>query len=137
MITTSHNDIAHAIYLATEGKSREELSVLFKKIIKFLDRRRLLFRAPEILASLDKIINLKEGRVVVKVSSARELSPKAKKDLSSFLEKHYKAKEVVLIEKLNEKLLGGVRLEINDEIIDLTVKNKIKKLQEHLIKKYE
>ena len=38
-------------------------------------------------------------------------------------------------EILDEKLLGGIRIEINDEIIDLTVKDEIKKLQEYLTRK--
>ncbi len=137
MATISNNDIALAIYSISKNKSKEELPAIFKKIIQFLDRRRLLSRKADILEKLDKIINLEEGRIVVKVSSARKLSEKIKKDLISLLEKRYKVKEIVLIERLNEKLLGGMRLEIDDEVIDLTVKRKIEKLQEHLIKKYE
>ena len=58
-----------------------------------------------------------------------------KKELIFFLRGRYGVKEVILKESLNEKLIGGIRLEINDEIIDLTVKNKIKKLQEYLTRK--
>ena len=35
-------------------------------------------------------------------------------------------------EVLDEKLLGGFKIEVNDEIIDLTIKNKLEKLQEYL-----
>ena len=55
------------------------------------------------------------------------MKEKTKKELTSFLRERYKAKEIVFTETINEKLLGGIRVEINDEIIDLTVKNKIKK----------
>ncbi|PIP69006.1 F0F1 ATP synthase subunit delta, partial [Candidatus Nomurabacteria bacterium CG22_combo_CG10-13_8_21_14_all_32_8] len=58
-----------------------------------------------------------------------------REELIFFLKERYKAKEIFLTEVLDEKLLGGMRIEVNDEIIDLTVKNKIKKLQEHLIRK--
>ncbi|MFA6585661.1 MAG: F0F1 ATP synthase subunit delta [Candidatus Paceibacterota bacterium] len=137
MATISNNDIAEVIYSITKDKRKEELPVVFKKIIQFLDHRRLLSKSGDILEKLDRIINLKEERIVVEVSSAKKLDEKTKKDLIIFLEKRYKAKDIVLIEKLNEKLLGGMRLEINDEVIDLTIKRKIEKLQEHLIKKYE
>jgi len=40
----------------------------------------------------------------------------------------------ITIFKVDEKLLGGFRIEVNDEVIDLTLKNKAEKLQEHLTK---
>ena len=135
MSTLSNNNIAHAIYLVSKDKTHAELHEVNSKVIKFLVRRRLLSKSRDILDRLDKIINNENGKIVVKVLSARKLKEELKKELTSFLKKHYKAKEVVLIEALEEKLLGGVRLEIDDEIIDLTVKNKIKKLQEYLIRK--
>ena len=137
MAIVTNNDIAKAIFLSSKGKSKEDFPVFSKRIVQFLDKKRLLSKAPDILNKLENIINMSEGRVVTKVWSARELNHKTKQELKSFLEKYYKAKEVVLIEKLNEKLIGGFRLEINNEIIDLTVKNEIKKLQDHLTKKYE
>ncbi len=137
MATTSNNDIAYAIYSASKGKRKDELPIFFKKVVQFLDERHLLSKSGEIFKKLDEIINLEEDRVVVKVSSVKKLTEKAKKELHQFIEKRYKAKEVLFIEELNDKLLGGVRLEIKDEVIDLTIKNKINKLQEHLIKKYE
>ncbi|MCM2339513.1 MAG: F0F1 ATP synthase subunit delta [Burkholderiales bacterium] len=137
MATLSNNDIARAIYGATKDKNKEELSLVFTKVAEFLDRRRLLSRAPDILKKLNEIINKDESRIEVKVLSAKKISEKIKSELVQNLSKRYKVKEIVLLEKIDEKLLGGIRLEINDEVIDLTVKKKISKLQEHLIKKYE
>ncbi|MEK7060258.1 MAG: F0F1 ATP synthase subunit delta [Patescibacteria group bacterium] len=135
MATLSNNDIARAIYLVSKEKTHTELHQVNNKIVKFLARRRLLSKSPDILERLDKIINHEAGRIVVKVQSARKLKEEIKKGLIIFLKERYKVKEIVLTEILDEKLLGGVRLEINDEIIDLTVKNKIKKLQDYLTKK--
>ena len=137
MATISNNDIADAIYSLSKNKSREQLPLLFKNVAIFLKNRRLLSRAPDILNKLNKTIDLNEERIVAKVSSSRKLTEKAKKYLCSSLEKRYRAKEVLLIESLDEKLLGGVRIEINDEVIDLTIKKKMEKLQEYLIKKHE
>jgi F-type H+-transporting ATPase subunit delta len=137
MTILSNNDIAFAIYSLSKNKSKEELPAIFKKVTKFLDRRRLLSNASDILEKLDKIINLNEGKILVKILSAKKVNEKIKKDLKLFLEKRYKVKEILFLEKLDEKLLGGIRLEINDEVIDLTIKRKIQKLQEYLIKKQE
>lgn len=135
MATLSNNNIARAIYLVAKEKTHTELYDVNKKVVKFLVRRRLLSKAGDILARLDKIINHKSEKIVVKVLSARKLKEELKKKLIFFLKERYKVKEVILIETIDEKLLGGIRVEINDEIIDLTVKNKIKKLQKHLTRK--
>jgi len=135
MATLSNNDIARAIYLVSKDKTHTELHDINNKVVKFLARRRLLSKTEDILERLDKIINHESGKIVVKVLSARKLKEELKKELIFFLKKRYKAKEVILTETIDEKLLGGIGIEINDEIIDLTVKNKIKKLQEYLIRK--
>ena len=135
MATISNNDIARAIYLVSKDKTSAELHETNKKVVKFLARRRLLSKAGDILERLNKIINQESERIVVKVSSAKQLKEEAKNELILLLKKRYEAKEVVLVETLDEKLLGGIRVEVNDEIIDLTVKNKFKKLQEYLIRK--
>jgi F-type H+-transporting ATPase subunit delta len=135
MTTISNNDIARAIYLVSKDKTEKELGGVNEKIVKFLARRQLLSKAPGILEHLNEIINNENRRIEVKVSSDRKLKEEIKKELIFFLKKRYKAEEVILSEKIDEKLLGGIRLQINDEIIDLTVKNKIKKLQEYLTRK--
>jgi len=76
MSTISNNDIASAIYLASEGKSNEEQSLISPKVIQMLVRKRLLQRAPDILERLNKIINDTEGKVVVKLSSKEKLNKK-------------------------------------------------------------
>ena len=73
MATLSNNDIAQAIYLVSKDKTSAELAPINEKIIKFLARKRLLSKSGDILEKLNKIINQKSERIVVKVSSALEL----------------------------------------------------------------
>lgn len=135
MATISHNDIARAIYLVSKGKTEGELGDINNKIIEFLTRKRLMSKAPDILEKLNNIINKEEERLEVKVLSKTKLKEEIKKELTFFLKERYKAKEIILTENIDDKLIGGMKIEIGDEIIDLTVKNKIKKLEEYLIRK--
>ena len=134
MTTTSNNDIARAIYLMFKDKSSSEQKNISEKVVKFLFRRRLLSKAPDILSRLKKIINNADGRLEVKISSVEALSHQVKTHLEQPLKKRYLVKEVVLKEYIDKKLLGGLKIEVNDEVIDLSIKNKIEKLQEYLIK---
>jgi F-type H+-transporting ATPase subunit delta len=132
MNNVSNNNIAEAVYLITKDKTFPEQSLISKKIIDFLIKRRLLSQVPDILARLNKTINDRNGMVVAKIWSAKKIDEKTNKKLTQVLIKRYSAKKIDFVENLDEKLLGGLKIEVNDEVIDLTIKNKIKKLQEYL-----
>ena len=132
MATLSNTDIARAIYLLSKDKTPHEQKELSNKVIKFLFRRRLLSKTSEILSQLSKIINHEEGRIVARVSSAEAVDHKTQLHIRHALEKHYRVKEVVLEEAIDESLLGGIKVEVNNEVIDFSIKNRIGKLQEHL-----
>ena len=68
------------------------------------------------------------------VNSAKKLEEKAKVHIRQFLTKRYSAKEIKLIEKVDEEMLGRFKIEANDEVIDLTLRHQKRELQEHLTK---
>lgn len=134
MTAISNNNIAKAIYEGSRDKQGHELSPYVKDVVKFLARKRLVSKASDILSKLEKIINQSEDRVVARVSGAEALDHKTKLHISYFLKDRYSAKDIVLEEILDKKLLGGIKIEVNDEIIDLSIQNRMRKLQEHLIR---
>ena len=132
MATLSNKDIANAIYgfLKDKNGSRDA----FREVVKFLQKKRLLGRSKAILESLRRVVNEEEGELEAEVQSVRSLPDKNKKEISEFLKRKYGAKQLILKESLDEKLLGGFRIEVKDEVIDLTSRNKLRKLQAHLTK---
>lgn len=134
MSSISNNDIAHAIYLASKDKNKEEQSLVFKNVIKFLVKKKKLAKAGDILLRLGKIINNYENRIVGKIFSKEKINEVQNKEINQILARRYSAKEVILEQCLDDKLLGGLKIEVNDEVLDLTIKNKLEKLQEYLIK---
>lgn len=128
----SYNDIAEAIYLSTHGKSGSTLSESLNDIVNFLNRKRLLSKSKYVLEALSKIVDRTEGRIKVRVRTAKSLHPEAKQELSHILQNKYNAKHVEIVEELDEKVIGGMRIQVDDEVIDLTLKNKIGRLQEYL-----
>src|SRR3989344_5429106 len=132
MSAISNTDIASAVHATLSYKSPSHVHEAHKKIINFLSKRRLMSKVPAILAQLEKLINSEQGVVSAKVLSAHRLSDEREKELVHFLKKRYDAKNVVLTKTLDEKLLGGMRVEVGDEVIDLTIRNKMRKLEEYL-----
>jgi F-type H+-transporting ATPase subunit delta len=135
MTVISNKNIANAIYLAANGKNGDEQSLVSKKVVQFLIKKRLLSKSKDILSYLSKIINEHEGVIEARVYSSEKINENTQRELSLALTKRYQAKRVKLIEILDKKLIGGFKIEVNDEVIDLTIKNKIGKLQKHLTNK--
>lgn len=130
MAAISNHNIAEAIYLASkESKDHKHFSA---QVIQFLVRKKLLSKSADILLRLEQIMNASQGKIIAKVSSVEKLAEKTKMELKDALEKRYGGKSVELEESLDKKLLGGYRVEVNDEVIDLTLRNRINKLQEYL-----
>jgi len=130
----SNNDIAQAIYLSSKDKTGHALSENSKDVLNFLVRRRLISKSDDILTRLQNILNKEKGIMIAKITSAQKLSGEVKKDIAHFLKKNYSAQEIFLEEYTDEHVLNGVKIEINNEVIDLTLKNKIGQLKEYLIK---
>jgi len=133
MATISINNIASAIYESSHGKEGVELDAVTKKAVDLISKKHLISKSKEILIQLEKIIDEKEGVIRAKISSRIKIDKKIVDEIEDFIKKRYKAKNTVLEFEIDEKLLGGIKIEIGDEIIDTTLKNKIKKLQNYLI----
>jgi F-type H+-transporting ATPase subunit delta len=134
MATISNNQIAQAIYLASLDAGSRDQKVFLKNIVNFLSKKKLLSRSSLILEKLEETVNKGEDRLMVKVGSAVKLDEKTKISILHSLKHKYKVKEVALKEVVDDRLIGGLRFEIGNEVIDLTVRNRMNKLQEHLIK---
>lgn len=130
----STKTISQAIYESTKDKNGVELSNSLNNVINFLHKNQLLGKSKEILKNLEDIINKKEDRIKGKVTSSRDLTEKLKEELENNLRKRYKAKEILLDYSKDEKLIDGLKIEIKDEIIDLSLAHRLNKLQTHLIK---
>lgn len=130
----STKNLSHAIYEATKGKSGAELSHSLVNVVEFMDKHQLLGKSKEILTHLEKIIDKDEKILRAKVTSSAVLSKKMLEDLEESLKKRYKAKDVEIDTKENSNLINGIKIEANDEIIDLTLSHRLHQLQAHLIK---
>ena len=135
MVTITINNIARAIYESSQGKTGDELDVVMKNAVDLISKKHLLSKSNEILNQLQKIADKNEGVVRAKISSKMKIEPKMISEIDEFIKKRYKVTKTVLEFEVDEKLLGGIKVEIGDEIIDTTLKNKIKQLKNYLITK--
>ena len=132
MSTISIKNIASAIYESSINKEGDELDMIIKNSTKLIAHNNLLGKSEQILTELENIIDKEQGRIRVKVKSKIKITDKINDEIIDFIKKRFKAKEVILEITEDPKLLGGIKIEIGDEIIDTTLRYKLNQLQNYL-----
>ncbi len=135
MSRISIKSIAEAIENSAEGKKGPELERFLKDAVKFLYKRKMLSQSEKLLESLQKNIDKKYGTVKMKVRSAKKIPDIKKKELEEKMKEKYKAKEIESTYFEDKHLLGGMKIEIGEEVLDMTYRNKLNQLEKHLIQK--
>ena len=134
MAKISPKNIAEAIYKATEGKSGQDLAITVKRSAQLLADKRLLTKSGEVLKALQNIFDKKTGTVRAKVTTAKSLGNEKQAKIKNEIKEKYKAKAVEGEFFENKELLGGMRVEVGDEVLDNTHRNKLKKLEKFLMR---
>ena len=134
MASISIKNLARAIYESSYGKEGNDLDLILEKSSIFIRDKNLLGRKEEILEAIENIINKENGVIKIRVSTSDKLKDDLQKEIEEFIKKKYKAKEVLIEKVENTKLLGGIKIEIGNDIIDTTLSNKVYQLQNYLIK---
>ena len=74
----------------------------------------------------------KDGNIIdVTITSARELTDKQLDDLTKSIEKKFNAKAAPTV-KIDEKLIGGVKIQVGDQVYDGSLRSKLDALRKHL-----
>ena len=133
MSNVSIKNLAYAIHQSSLNKKGEELDSIIKNSTELIKSKNLLGKSHQILKELENIIDKENGVVRIKIHSKEKITKKTEEEIDNFIKNKYKAKEVLIELKENPKLLGGIKIEIGDEIIDTTLRQKLNKLQDYLI----
>lgn len=133
MSKISTKQIAEAIYSSAKNKGGAELDHVLKNAVDFLAKKNLLSKSPEILRHLEHISDAETNTLRAKVLSKNPLTKKMSDQVENFLKKRYETKTPALQWQEDKTLIGGMRIETEDEILDLSLKNKLNQLQDYLL----
>ncbi len=133
MAKISPKNVGEAIYRATEGKSGAGLETALKHSAQVLRDKRMLGKSEEVLSVLRDIIDKNTGTVRAKITTAKVMPLGERKKLEGEIKEKYKAQKVISEFFEKAELLGGIRVEVGDEVMDATYKNKLHQLEKFLI----
>ena len=133
MATASTYNIAYALYETTRDKQGRDLEQAYAQSIEFLSKKRLLSKSKEILEQLQKIIDEKERVIRVHIETSSKLNKTTEEEIEKQIKARYKAKDVVMEITENKEHIRGIKIKINDEVLDLTLAHQLHQLENHLI----
>lgn len=119
---------AKALYESLKEAKEDEVDLVFKNFYSILLRNNDLKLINKIIEKIEEIDKEKRGVVEVEVTGAKEID----KDLVSKL-RNLIGKKAEIQEKVDPGLIGGLKIQINDLLIDGSIKAKLNKLKQSLI----
>ncbi len=106
-----------------------KLTIAFFNIVVSKGRSSILFATAK---QFIQQYNLLKGIVTADVTSATALSVAAKEEIIAIVKKELGANEVIVNEKINEKLIGGFILKVGDKQFDASIASGLSKLKKEL-----
>lgn len=125
----------YAEALCESLKNEKDAKIVAERIqslLKLLTRRKqskLIKQLPEVFKT---VWFKKHNKMAVNVVLAEEPSEEEIKDIVNLLNDAFK-KEVIISTKVNPEIIGGMKLEFDDYVIDGTVAAGLEKLHQHII----
>lgn len=128
------HELARVLLEMTDGAAPEESKKATADFAEYLKKKGLLKQAPAIMAEYQRLHNAKHGIVEALVTLTARLDEKDRASLKEALKKKYGAKEVRIEEKVDQRLIGGMKIRIGDEVLDTSLQNSLGQLQAQLLK---
>lgn len=132
MTKLSTKKIAQAIFEASQEREGKDLDIVIKTTAEFLTEKKMVGKSPEILQHLEKMIDEKEGIIRAHIETAHHLDHETIDLLKKHLIKRYKAKDIKMEIVENKDHIGGIKIQVNDEVINLTIAKRLHQLENYL-----
>ena len=125
---------AESLYEAVQDKNNSQIKNSINTFFNILIQNNDLAKAEAIVKEFEKIWNIEQGIIEAKVVSAKELDNKIIKLLNNYITKLSGAEKVILNQKINKDILGGVVIKFEDKILDGSLRARLSELKSEMIK---
>ena len=123
---------AVSLYETVRGVKEDQLPIILENFIKLLIKNNDLSKANKVINAFNDYAKEKEGILDVEVKTAKPLENVDKDKIIEYLQKSFN-KKIILDEKTDKKLIGGVVLSYKDTVIDGSIKKRLEILKESLM----
>lgn len=128
----SINQYARSLYESTADKSESDVDIFLVNFVKVLAKNRQTKLAVKIIKKFGELYNKENGIAEVEAISSRKLEADQIKQIEKFIQEKYSVREVIIDNKIDESIKGGIILKIGDEILDASVERQLRELKKSL-----
>jgi F-type H+-transporting ATPase subunit delta len=126
MKSVSAKNLAHVLL------ESENLSM--KDFVAFLAKNKMLKHANKIIEQYEILHNKKHNNLEVIVTVNERLSEHKQTEIRHALKEKYKVDTVHLTEKIDQRLIGGIKIQVGDTVYDSSIRNTLRQLETQLLK---
>jgi F-type H+-transporting ATPase subunit delta len=119
--------------IAGEICKKMELSGVFADFIAIVFQNKRVNAIKEIYAEFINLVKIEEGIISAEIISAAELDESEISKLKDAISSANKGKKVEIKQTIKSQILGGVQIKIGSNLIDASLKTKLKNIQNALI----
>jgi len=130
-ITTTQ--YAKSLYEATKEKSQLEIDSVVANFFKLLQKNGQMKLAKKTIEKFLDIYNKDQGIVEAEITSREVLSNELLNKIKTYIINKYSAKEVGIKNIIDEKIKGGIILQVGDEMMDASVRKQLIELKKNLV----
>lgn len=134
MQKVSSKHLAQVLLDSTHDLNEADTKNTVKDFAKYMERKGLISQTPRILDAYRELYDEKHSIVEAEVRTQHRMSEATKTNLRSALKKRYNVNEAHILELLDERLIGGFKIKIGDEVYDGSVKGRLETLRRELVK---
>lgn len=123
------SNIAIADALLRQFRSGLEPDKIAEGLAAFLIEERRIGDKNAILRDVERQLFNLESTLYVRTTSASELTAELNQQISEIFSKSTEAKKVIISSEINQDVIGGVRCQTTDLILDLTIRRQLQQLK--------
>lgn len=132
-VTSQH--IAQILFEETVTKNQLEVKPIVENIALLIKKYGLVTKIDQIISKFYFLYNSQFDIQEVTITLQERLSYRRKLEVEKELKNILGCKDIVLNEKVDERILGGIKIETSDGLyIDATVRGRISQLRNALIR---
>ncbi len=122
----------HVFTALQQSESPEQEAHVISSLVKVLTQKDELSKGDRIMSALKTMLDEQVGIVKAHVTVQQRLDPEVKAEIKNLLKAKFNAKDIIILEKIDERILGGIKIKVGEEIYDATIKSKLSKLKDKL-----
>ena len=124
--------MALLLHEITVDKTESEISKVLKEYVKLLAKKGLISKSDLIVDEYNKQRSKDENILEATLSVRYPLHKDMKSKLEKFLKAEFGGNQTHITEKIDESILGGVKIQVDDWILDHTIKGRLTSLEKAL-----